>query len=135
MLLGATVYDFCSDTGVIWQFIGYVLFIFKIVIPILLIVFGMLDLGKAVVASDDKEIKNATTKLAKRAVAGVVIFFIPALVGFIFSIVAGFGGKVKETYELCKDCIVSPMSDACKNNIDLSEVETEDDTENTENNN
>lgn len=136
MLLGATVYDFCKETGVIWQFIGYVLFIFKIVIPILLIVFGMMDLGKAVVASDDKEIKNATTKLAKRAVAGVVIFFIPALVGFIFSIVVGFSGKVQETYELCKDCIVNPMSEDCKNNIDLSEVETEDssDTEKAEEN-
>lgn len=134
MLLGATVYDFCKETGVIWQFIGYVLFIFKIVIPILLIVFGMMDLGKAVVASDDKEIKNATTKLAKRAVAGVVIFFIPALVGFIFSIVTGFSGKVEETYTLCKNCIVSPMSDNCKKNINLSEVETDgaSDTEETE---
>lgn len=131
MLLGATVYDFCKETGVIWQFIGYVLFIFKIVIPILLIVFGMLDLGKAVVASDDKEIKNATTKLAKRAVAGVVIFFIPALVGFIFSIVTGFSGKVQETYTLCKNCIVSPMSGKCKNNINLSEVDTDSTTEET----
>ena len=108
-----SVYNFCYETKDIWQFVGYVLFIFKIAIPILLIIFGMLDLGKAVVASDDKEIKNATTKLAKRAVAGVVIFFIPTVVGFIFSIVAGWG-EVRDTYELCKDCIVSPTSDECE---------------------
>lgn len=108
MLLGA-ITDFCSETAAIWQFVGYVLFVFKIAIPLLLIIFGMLDLGKAVVSSDDKEIKAATTKLAKRAVAGVVIFFIPTLVGFIFSIVNGFS-DVKNTYDVCKNCVVSPIN-------------------------
>lgn len=110
-----SVYNFCWETRDIWHFIGMVLFIFKIAIPILLIIFGMMDLGKAVVASDDKEIKNATTKLAKRAVAGVVIFFIPTLVGAIFSLVAGWG-EVKDTYELCKNCIVNPTNEkGCRN--------------------
>ena len=113
-MLLAAVTDFCKDTAEIWQFIGYVFFIFKIAIPILLIIFGMIDLGKAVVSNDDKEIKNATTKLAKRAVAAVVIFFIPTLVGFIFSIVAGFNGDVKTTYEQCKECGVSPIGSKCK---------------------
>lgn len=107
MLLLADVKTFCTETASVWQFVGYILFIFKIVIPILLIIFGMFDLGKAVVASDDKAIKSATSSLAKRAIAGVVIFFIPTLVGFIFSIVAGFG-DVKDTYDVCKNCIVSP---------------------------
>lgn len=108
-MLLAAVTDFCKDTAEIWQFVGYVFFIFKIAIPILLIIFGMVDLGKAVVSSDDKEIKNATTKLAKRAIAAVVIFFIPTLVGFIFSIVAGFNGDVKNTYNVCKNCVVDPI--------------------------
>lgn len=113
MLLGADVEAIClGDAAEIWQFIGKILFVFKIAIPLLLIVFGMIDLGKAVIASDDKEIKNATTKLMKRAIAGVVIFFIPTLVGFIFSIVNGFG-SVKSTYEFCKNCIVNPYSTDC----------------------
>lgn len=108
-MLIAGVTDFCTKTAAIWQFVGYVLFIFKIVIPLLLIIFGMLDLGKAVVASDDKEIKNAATKLAKRAVAGVIIFFIPTIVGFIFSIVNGFS-EVENSYTICADCVVHPTS-------------------------
>lgn len=113
MLLGADVDAIClGDAAEIWQFIGKILFVFKIAIPLLLIVFGMIDLGKAVIASDDKEIKNATTKLMKRAIAGVVIFFVPTLVGFIFSIVNGFG-SVKNTYEYCKNCIVNPYSTDC----------------------
>ena len=116
-MLLAAVTDFCNETAEIWQFVGYVFFIFKIAIPILLIIFGMIDLGKAVVSNDDKEIKNATTKLAKRAVAAVVIFFIPTLVGFIFSIVAGFNGDVKKTYEKCKNCVVNPIGSECKGYI------------------
>ncbi len=113
MLLGviaASVDGICSGgMAEIWQFIGYVLYVFKIAIPLLLIIFGMIDLGKAVIASDDKEIKNATTKLVKRAIAAVVIFFIPNLVSFIFSIVGGFS-EVQGTYNSCKECILHPKT-------------------------
>lgn len=115
-MLIADVTTFCTDTAPIWQFVGYVLYVFKIVIPLLLIIFGMLDLGKAVVASDDKEIKNATTKLAKRAVAAVVIFFLPMLIGVILGLVSGFS-DVKDAYKTCERCVVSPTKDACKSAV------------------
>lgn len=99
--------NFCGETANIWQFLGWVLFVFKIVIPLLLILFGMIDLGKAVVSSDDKAIKSATTSLVKRAVAAVVIFFIPTIVAAIFNIVSGFG-DVKEQYKVCANCIAHP---------------------------
>ena len=49
---------FCYDSANIFQVIGYILMIFKIVIPVILIILGMIDLGKAVVASKDDEIKK-----------------------------------------------------------------------------
>ena len=94
---------FCADTTDIWQFVGWVLMVFKIVIPLLLIIFGMVDLGKAVVGSKDDEIKKATNSLMKRAIAGVIIFFIPTIVGFIFGLV-----DIEKTWTMCKDCLVSP---------------------------
>ena len=54
--------------------------IIQIGIPIILIVMGSVDLGKAVLSSDDKEIKGATTKLIKRAIAAVAVFFVGTLV-------------------------------------------------------
>ena len=113
MLIGA-VETFCSETSLIWQFIGYILMIFKIVIPLLLLILGMFDLGKAVVASDDKAINKATTALVKRAVAAIIIFFIPTLIGFVFSIVAGFNDEIKANYNSCKECVVSPTGKECK---------------------
>ena len=109
MMLIADVKTFCTDTSAIWQFVGYIVMIFKIVIPLLLIVFGMVDLGKAVVANDDKAIKSATTTLVKRAGAAIVIFFIPTIVGFIFSIITGFANAKNATdYDTCKSCLLSP---------------------------
>ncbi len=96
--------NFCTGTKSIWALIGKVLFIFKIVIPILIIIFGMMDLGKAVVAAKDDEIKKAVKMLAMRAVAGVIIFFIPTLIGFVFKIVDGFS-DVQNDYDVCAKCI------------------------------
>ncbi|MBQ6686936.1 MAG: hypothetical protein IJN03_00240 [Bacilli bacterium] len=119
MLIMAGANQFCADTWEIWQFVGYILMIFKIVIPLLLLILGMFDLGKAVVASDDKAIKKATTQLAYRAVAAIVIFFVPTIIGFVFSIVNGFNNDaaVKANYTKCKDCLVSPTNNTkCNGN-------------------
>ena len=113
MYLLATAINFCTKTKSIWILVGRILGIFKIVIPLLVIIFGMIDLGKAVVASKDDEIKKAIKSLAMRAIAGIVIFFIPTLVGVVFSIVDSFS-EVENDYNVCKNCIVSPFGSACK---------------------
>ena len=51
--------NFCSETKDVWSLVGKILGVFKIVIPLLIIIFGMIDLGKAVVASKDDEVKKA----------------------------------------------------------------------------
>ena len=117
MLIMAGANQFCADTWEIWQFVGYILMLFKIVIPLLLLILGMFDLGKAVVASDDKAINKATTALVKRAVAAIIIFFIPTLIGFVFSIVAGFNEEIKTNYNSCKNCVVSPTGQTCKDMV------------------
>ena len=77
---------FCAKTANIWQIVGYVLLIFRIAIPILLIVFGAIDLGKAVIASKEDEIKKATGSLVRRAIAAVVIFLLPTIVTFLIGL-------------------------------------------------
>ncbi len=103
---------FCSDTANIWQLVGYVLLVFKIVIPIILIIMGILDLGKAVVASKSDEVKKATSSLAMRAVAAIAIFLIPTVIGVIMGFVSDFS-EVKDDYEVCKSCITSPRKKTC----------------------
>lgn len=104
--------NFCTDTAAVWQLVGRVLFVFKIVIPILLMVFGMIDLGKAVVGAKDDEIKKALKQLMMRAIAAVVVFLIPTIIAFIFSIVDSFT-DVKDDYNVCAECISHPSSTNC----------------------
>lgn len=117
MAIGSESSGFCANSANVWQTVGYVLMVFKIVIPLLLIIFGMIDLGKAVIASKDDEIKKATKSLAMRAVSAVVIFFIPTLVGIVMGVVGSFG-DVKEDFDICKACISNPLDDDCENAAD-----------------
>lgn len=111
----------CTTLAPIWQIIGWVLWVFKIVIPIVIIIFGMIDLGKAVVASKDDEIKKSIKSLAMRAIAGIVIFFIPTLVGAIFGLVGEFqSDEMQAEYGKCKACIVNPGKDACKGHVEAA---------------
>lgn len=62
--------------------------IIKIAVPLILIIMGMLDLGKAVMASKEDEIKKAQTLFIKRIVAAVIVFFIVAVVQLVFGVLA-----------------------------------------------
>ena len=104
--------SFCSDSAKLWKLIGRVMLVFKIVIPLLLIIFGMIDLGKAVISSEEKAIKEATSSIIRRLIAAVVIFFIPTIVGAVFSLIGEFNEDQKGDYTICKDCLVHPYKDA-----------------------
>ncbi len=62
--------------------------IIQIGIPILLLVFGVVDLGKAVISSDEKEVKQAQSRLVKRCIYAVAVFFITTLVSVLMNLVA-----------------------------------------------
>ena len=65
-----------------------ILLILQIAIPIALLIFGTMDLGKAVMAGDEKEIKAATGILIKRVIAAVAVF----LLILVVSVVTGWVG-------------------------------------------
>ena len=100
--------SFCYKTAIIWQVVGYVFLIAKIVIPIILIILGIVDIGKAVISSDDKAISKAAKSLLMRTIAAVCIFFIPTIIGVIFDFVAGFNEDMQKDAQNCIDCLVSP---------------------------
>ena len=85
------IMDSCNGLLPVVQFIRKGVFpIFQFGIPILLILMGTIDLGKAVMSSDDKEIKGATGKLIKRVIMAVAVFFVVTIV----SVVMGLFTKV-----------------------------------------
>ena len=109
----AALTNFCAESADIWQIVGYFLLVFKIVIPIIIIILGMIDLGKAVVSSDEKAIQKSAKTLLIRVLAGILIFFVPTIVGLIFGLVTNFNNEVRTKWEICKSCVVSPTSNTC----------------------
>lgn len=107
MLLG-DVSTFCASTANIWQIVGYIVLILKIGIPIILIVLGMVDLGKAVISSDDKAISKAVGTLTKRFIAAVIIFFVPSIVSAVFKMVTGTAiNATGSDTNICVQCVTN----------------------------
>lgn len=74
-------------------------------IPIILIILGMLDLGKAVMASKEDEIKNAQKMLIKRAIYAVAIFFVVFIVQLVFGLLSSTEDKdITGNSETWVDC-------------------------------
>ncbi len=119
---GGSGIGFCTATANIWQLIGYVVLVFKIVIPILLIIFGIIDLGKAVVAGKQDEVKKNVMNLVWRVIAGIIIFLIPTIISFIIGFVGNFNNDsaVREDYNVCRRCVSNPTDSDCKSKAEAA---------------
>ena len=104
--------NFCKDTAAIWQFIGYLLFLLKIIIPLVIIVLGIVDLAKVVVSHDDKAINMAFSSLVKRLIMGIAIFFVPTLVSLVFSAIKE-AAPYLDSADACQVCLLRPSSPQC----------------------
>ena len=69
--------------------VGAVVNIIKIGVPIILIVLGMIDMGKAVASQKEDEIKKGQKTLISRVIAAAIVFFVVAIVQLMLSIVSG----------------------------------------------
>lgn len=85
--------DVCSDASLqpLWTLIGTIINVIWIGIPIILIILGSIDLGKAVVSSKEDEVKKAKKSFINRLLYAVAVFCVVWLVTFIFDQVAKLG--------------------------------------------
>ena len=104
-VIGMQILDFCSDSKPIWKFIGNIINILQIAIPVIIVLLGTIDLGKAVMAGDDKKIKEAQKMLIMRLIYGVAIFFIVVIVQIVFGLIAEQGASTSST---CFACVANP---------------------------
>lgn len=62
--------------------------IVSIALPILLILMGSIDLGKAVMASDDRAMKETASKFLRRCIAAVAVFFVVTIVTILMNMLS-----------------------------------------------
>ena len=101
----------CGGTNLIFSgtfpyIVSTIVMIIKIAVPVLLIIFGMLDLGKAVVAAKEDEIKKGQQTFIKRAIAAVIVFFVIQIVQIIVRFVSGSDQSVSG----CFNCFINGSS-------------------------
>ena len=109
----STTVNYCEGLRSTFIVIGHLVRLAKILVPIVIILFGMLDFFRAVTAAKEDEIKKSARTLLFRALAGVCIFFLPALIDFLFSMVDGWN-QYESNYQQCFKCIWDVGSDSCK---------------------
>lgn len=107
----------CGGTNLVFAgsfpyVVSTIVLLIKIAVPILLIIFGMLDLGKAVVANKEDEIKKGQQTFIKRAIAAVIVFFVIQIVQIIIRFVSGNDNSVAQ----CFNCFIHGESseNACE---------------------
>lgn len=89
--------------------ISLIVKVVQIGVPILLIIWGMLDLGKAVMAQKEEEIKKGQQTFIKRLVAAAIVFFVVVIVKLLVGLVADDSGSIAT----CIDNILSCDSTSC----------------------
>ncbi len=64
----------------------------QVVVPILLIIWGMIDFAKAIIGQDEDKIKAGQKTFIKRLIAAVVVFLIVTIVQLAINLAASIGG-------------------------------------------
>ena len=76
-----------SDTLLAW--IKNIIRIIKYIIPVIVIIFGIVDFIKAIASDKDDEMKKAQGRFIKRLIAAALVFIVPFIIEFILD-KAGF---------------------------------------------
>lgn len=69
-------------------FIHNIIVVIKIAVPIILVIFGMLDLAKGVVAGKEDEIKKGQQVFIKRLIAAALVFFVITIVQLVMGLIS-----------------------------------------------
>jgi len=88
------------------KFVGILVRLSKILVPLAIIAYGAYDLYKAMTGSKDDEIKKAFKSIAIRIIAGVFIFLLPGLIQFVLNMVNDWS-EYKNSWCCCTECLLN----------------------------
>ena len=97
--------------------------IIQIAVPILLIIFGMIDFAKSVVAKSEDDVKKYRKNFTSRLVSAIVVFLIVWIVQFAVSLVSTVedrtdesGHTISDIWSCSKKFIIGVDNNASSNN-------------------
>ena len=103
--------------------LGLGVFALRIIVPVVLLIFGIIDLIKVITAADiDKnaevEIKKSVKRLSEKFVLAFIVFILPTLVSIVLNVTS------RESDELSIEgvCVLHATSSKCKDRVDFSYI-------------
>ena len=112
------VYTSCGDNvkipGKLINIVSTIILVIKFGVPILLIIFGMLDLGKAVIASKEDEIKKGQQMFIKRLIAAIIVFFVITVVQVVVNLATSDSDTGDSNIWDCVDVFIKGVDKNCK---------------------
>lgn len=86
MIAANDTMQMCCNMRPFLNILRYVIVIIQFSVPLLLIIFGTIDMFKAMTKGDEKENKKVIDTFVKRLIYGVMIFLVPFIVKLIFNV-------------------------------------------------
>lgn len=77
----------CSSIKQLIGIAGFALKIIQYVAPVLLILWGSIDLIKSIIQGKEEEIKKSQKILIRRIISAVLLFLLPMLVGILLGLI------------------------------------------------
>ncbi len=101
----ADTIGFCKKEGILksFRFLGRLLYVVKVIVPIILIIIGSIHFGKALVSSNQDAVQKAAKSFAIKLGAGVVVFLLPTVIYYFFGLFPN-----AEDYSNCSTCLFHP---------------------------
>ena len=98
--------SYCTGLKSVLRIIGEVINVIKIVVPLVIIGLASSDLFKAITSGKEDSIFKAVKGIASRIIVGVLIFFIPSILEFGFTLVDEWS-NYELGYQECVSCVLN----------------------------
>ena len=89
----------------IYQIVHLIILLIQVVVPILLIIWGMLDFAKSVIGGDEDAIKKGQKIFIKRVIAAIIVFLVVTVVTLLISAVGTIGADGVEDSDTIQSCL------------------------------
>lgn len=103
--------------AIVGDLIHYLYIGIKIVVPILLVIFAMLDLGKAITAKKEEDIKKYQSSCVKRVITGILVFLVLVVVEFLLGFVEPETGDSGDSPVKCAMEIIKGKNGSGSKNV------------------
>lgn len=99
-----------NEIKTVLRFFGYLLLIARVAVPLIIIGFATFDLFKSVVDKDEKSFGKQIKMVGMRILAGFIVFFIPNIVGAVFTLSDTLNVINTDQYKTCANCLLHPTN-------------------------